>query len=85
MEEISNIDNIFVYFINMDTGVTEQVIKNKDGTYTIFLNARLTYETNMNSYQHAVSHILNGDFEKYNADKLEYERHNISCLKYATK
>lgn len=74
-------ENIFVYFMNMDVHVPEHVVKNKDGTYTILLNARLTYEANMQSYKHAVSHILNGDFEKENVDKIEYNRHNLNLSK----
>lgn len=76
-----DIENIYVYFMNMDLHVPEQVVKNKDGTYSIFLNSRLTYESNMQSYRHAVAHIVNGDFDKENADIIECKRHNLDLSK----
>lgn len=74
-------ENIFVYFMNMDVHIPEHVVENKDGTYTIFLNSRLTYEANVQSYKHAVAHIANGDFEEKNPDKIEYIRHNLDFSK----
>lgn len=78
---MNEIDNIYVYFVNMDTYIPEQIAKNRDGTYTILLNARLTYESNMQSYKHAVAHIVNGDFDEENADIIECKRHNLALSK----
>ncbi|QBE95265.1 hypothetical protein PMF13cell1_00780 [Blautia producta] len=74
-------ENIFVYFMNMDIHVPEQVVKNKDGTYSIFLNSRLTYESNMQSYRHAIEHIINGDFEGSDTNKIESKGHNLDPSK----
>ncbi len=43
MEEIN------VQLLNMDTKIPEQLIKNDDDTYTIFLNARLSQESRLKS------------------------------------
>lgn len=62
---------IGVYFIDMDTAVDEQVIFNEDGSYSIFINSRLNWERQMIAYQHALMHIMNDDFCKPSADRIE--------------
>lgn len=64
-------EDIGVYFIDMPSKVEEQVIFNEDGSFSIFINSRLNFERQMFAYQHALKHILNNDFEKYNADEIE--------------
>lgn len=59
----------------MDVLVGEQVVKNKDDSYTIFLNARLSYERQLAAYWHAINHIKNGDFDKGNSDIIEQKAH----------
>lgn len=66
-------EDIGVYFLNMDTSVNEQVILNEDGSYSIFLNARLNRERQMNAYKHALEHILKDDFGRECADEIEKE------------
>ena len=61
--------------IDMDVLVGEQVIKNNDDSYTILLNARLSHERQLECYKHALLHINNEDFEKYDSDEIEYEAH----------
>lgn len=61
--------------IDMDVLVGEQVVKNKDDSYTIFLNARLSYERQLAAYWHAINHIKNGDFDKGNANIIEQKAH----------
>ena len=55
--------------------VGEQVIKNNDDSYTILLNARLSYERQLECYRHALLHIINEDFEKDISDEIEYIAH----------
>ena len=59
----------------MDVLVGEQVIKNNDDSYTILLNARLSHERQLECYKHALLHINNEDFEKDNADVIEFNAH----------
>lgn len=48
----------------------------KDEYYTIFLNACLNYETQLEAYQHELEHITNSDFDgSQNVAALENERH----------
>lgn len=62
---------IGVYFLDMDTGIEEQVVFNDDGSYTILINSRLNQERQMLAYQHALLHIVNDDFHKSDADSIE--------------
>lgn len=62
--------------IDMDVLIGEQVIKNNDDSYTILLNARLSHERQLECYRHALLHINNEDFLKYNADKIEFDAHS---------
>lgn len=69
MEEIN------VKFLNMDTMIPEQLVKNADDSYTIFLNARLSQENRLKSYYHALQHIQNGDFSKEDVQYIEKTAH----------
>ena len=64
-------ESIGVYLIDMDTMIEEQVVLNDDGSFSIFINARLNRERQMDAYQHALRHIMNADFEKDCADDIE--------------
>lgn len=66
---------INVVYLNMEYGIHEQVTQNHDGSYTIFLNARDSSEMNRASYDHALYHINNNDFEKADVNLIEYEAH----------
>ncbi|MBE5987113.1 hypothetical protein [Lacrimispora defluvii] len=62
---------IGVHFLDMDSGIEEQVICNTDGSFTIIINSRLNQERQMQAYQHALRHIANDDFNKKHADSVE--------------
>lgn len=58
-------------------GVKGSVHKNEDGSYTIFIDAHLNREQQQEVYDHEVSHIMNGDFEKEDCDKIEMAAHKF--------
>lgn len=60
----------------MDVLISEQVVKNSDDSYSIFLNSRLTHEKQLEAYKHAIEHIENCDYEKYDVDKIEFDAHS---------
>lgn len=71
-------DGIFVYIIAMDPLVKEQVVANSDGTFSIFINDYLSPEWKIKAYNHAISHIKNGDFDKKaDVDAIECEAHGV--------
>lgn len=53
---------ININMLDLPESVSEMVTVNEDGSVSIFLNARHTYEKQCESYQHALDHIKNGDF-----------------------
>ncbi len=69
---------IGVYLVDLPHGVRGYTKKNKDGSYTIVINARLSSEMQINTYDHEIKHIENGDYD-YQADvgNIEKKRHII--------
>lgn len=65
------LEAININFLDMPSRIQEHVICNEDGSFSIFINSRLNWESQMIAYQHAVRHIAEMDFEKYNADDIE--------------
>lgn len=53
----------------------EMVTENSDGSYTIFINARLTYTRQLEAYQHAMKHINECDFQKTDVQTIEAIAH----------
>ena len=52
-------------------------IINKDMSYTIVINARMSYEMQLESYKHELGHIQRGDYEKKcSADLIEFYAHH---------
>ena len=70
-------EDIGVHLIDMDTMIREQVILNEDGSFSIFINARLNHEAQLLAYQHALLHILNDDFHKEDVDEIESVAHKV--------
>lgn len=74
-------DDLNVQIIDMDTAMAERVTLNADGSYTIFLNARLNHEQQISAYEHALEHINNCDFEKHDVQEIEYAAHHLQPAK----
>ena len=72
-------NDIIVKLIDFPTSAKEAVTENEDGSYTIFINAKLTHEKQLEAYMHALAHIMGSDFEKENADQVELMAHQLLC------
>lgn len=70
-------DNINIIFMDMEIGITEQVVHNFDDSYTVFLNTRYSHATLQKAFDHALEHINNGDFEKVDAQLIEAQAHGL--------
>ena len=70
-------EDINIQLLDMDTKIPEHLVKNNDDSYTVFLNARLSQESRLKSYYHALQHIAEHDFEKENVQEIEWETHDI--------
>lgn len=66
---------IGVHLIDMDYLISEQVRLNQDGSFSIFINARLNAEQQMLAYQHALMHIAENDFSQQCANTIEAKTH----------
>lgn len=53
----------------------ELVTENEDGSYTILINSRLSYEEQLKAYEHGMKHINNDDFRKNDVQKIEAVAH----------
>ncbi len=75
-------NNIYVHVLDFKTtNAKETVTCNADGSYSIFLNARLTYKQQNDAYIHALGHIMNLDFENTKSvDLLEAYAHKRKAI-----
>lgn len=63
--------NIFTHIIDMPCGVWGHCNCNTDGSYSIFINARLSYEMQQQVYLHELRHINKDDFSKFDVAMIE--------------
>lgn len=73
--------NVNTILMDMDVLIPEHIVRNSDDSYSIFINARLSHDRQLDAYKHALKHIENDDFEKQNVDKIELEAHNFETAK----
>lgn len=67
---------IFIQMIDMPHRIKAHVVPNNDGTYTIFLNSRLSFEQQQESYIHELRHIYNNDFGEQDVSTIEFLAHS---------
>lgn len=67
-------DNIFVYVVPLPDEIYEAVAPCADG-YTVWLSDRLSNEQRMKEYRHAIRHIEQGDFERFDVQEIETQAH----------
>lgn len=69
-------DNIRTILCDLPLNIGGYTIR-KDDFYTIVLNQNLSYDRNMESYQHEIDHIAKGDFDSgIDVGILEFFAHN---------
>ncbi len=69
-------EDINVQLLNMDTKIPEHLVKNNDDSYTLFLNAKLSHDSQIKSYYHALRHIAENDYEKESVQEIEIKTHD---------
>ncbi len=76
MTRLDHADDVFVELVDFgNTPGSEVVTANEDGSYTILLNARYSYERQVEACIHACRHIDGHDFEKADTQIIEKEAH----------
>ena len=68
-------DDIYTYLVELPDGIDEAVLPCLGG-YTVYIDPRLSHEQQEEAYKHAIWHILNNDFEKFDVQEIETEAHN---------
>lgn len=63
-------DDIFVYLVNLPDGIHEMVTPCCDG-FTVYIDSKLTCTERQKAYLHALDHIKRNDFEKENVQEIE--------------
>lgn len=63
-------DNVFVYYVPLPEGIDEAVLPCFDG-YTIYIDSRQSSSGMERAYEHALEHIINNDFEKFDIQEIE--------------
>ena len=67
-----------MFFIDMPGSIKAFTVQNSDDSYSIFINAGLSYEIQQEAYDHEIYHINNHDFDHiYDFNELESIRHGI--------
>ena len=69
-------DNVFVYYVPLPDGINEAVLPCIDG-YTIYIDPRQSRSEMVEAYNHAVEHIVNNDFEKFDVGEIENDRREL--------
>ena len=67
-------DEIYVYYVPLPDGIKEAVLTCQCG-YTIYIDPRQSKDGIQRSYNHALRHIQNHDFEKTDVQEIETEAH----------
>lgn len=60
----------------MPPRIKSQITKNEDGSFSVFINAKLNYESRLKAYEHELRHIKQNDFDKENVQEIERNAHN---------
>lgn len=64
--------DINTYTLDFGNSIPATATQNEDGTLSIFLNARMTYEQRLRAYAHELRHYQHGDFDESAAvDQIE--------------
>lgn len=63
----------------------EIVMPNEDGSYTILINAKLSYTGQLKAYEHAMKHIEANDFQKNDVQTIEYYAHKNTNVELITE
>lgn len=67
----SNYD-VHIYYVDMPCSVASNIVENPDGSFTLYLNSRMTYERNIKGYLHEIKHLKNDDLNNcYNIQHTE--------------
>lgn len=59
---LGSMDAVIIRIIDLPHGVYGVTVKDEEGDYNVYLNARLSFEARVVAFRHELEHIKNGDF-----------------------
>lgn len=70
--------DVFIYYVDMPCSVASNIVENPDGSYTIYLNSRMTHERNIKGYLHEIKHLSSNDLnECSNVQEIELNARKV--------
>lgn len=66
----------YLYITELPAGIRAMLLPNDDGTFSMYLDSRRTWEQWLNDWEHEIWHLLRDDF--YNGLPLYYVERRIS-------
>lgn len=70
--------DVNIVLLDLPTKEKEAVTENEDGSYTIIINSRLSQNSQLLAYNHAMKHIKSVDFQKSDVQAIECAAHGIT-------
>lgn len=72
-------EDIITRLASLPPGISGLTVRDRNGDYNIYINARLNRETQLQTYEHELHHIRTGDFDRPgSADLIEIHAHRAS-------
>lgn len=68
-------DDVYLYRLDLPSGVHEMVAPCTDGSYTVYVSTRDTCERQLESYRHAIRHVQRRDHEGGDVQAVEMVAH----------
>jgi uncharacterized protein YjaZ len=57
-------NDVFVRYLDLPVSIKGMTVRDNDGFFNIYLNSRLTYNSNTQTLQHELAHIKRGHFDR---------------------
>ena len=74
-------NNFCVVLTDLDDMIGECICHNADDSYTIWINSRWSSEEQRKCFSHALDHIRHNDWERFDVNEIEKERHESGTLR----
>lgn len=71
------VDDIYVYLVDLP-GNTREAVLPCDGGYTVYIDKKLPDHKVREAFDHAVGHVIHGDWQKDSVQKIEEAAHERS-------
>lgn len=72
-------EEIYIHYLDFKNSIPAVSTQNDDGSYSIFLNTRLSSDQQTKAYMHELTHIARQDFDsKASVNRIECYVHGLN-------